>query len=177
MSDPNTTNSSKDPAKDSALSLESLADEIEGKETTSGDRFAGLLSMAGEKSSNLGTAGADLTLFGAKLAADLKVDLGGGVGKIHHKNGDLTIFTEQCSYTQTVKQGGFYRVRTESGEVVFHLRPDGDIDLLAPEFDATLRRVSAGGGVFFWTNAEGTIKITLDELTGFSTSIVAKPKQ
>ena len=95
-----------------------------------------------------------------------------GITKEYHDNGDLTVFARDCSFTQTVRDGGYFRVSTEHGEVVFHLRTDGDIDMIGPDFDDTLIRVNAGSVIFFWTNAAGTIRITFDEQRGFSTSSV-----
>ncbi len=187
MSDSHSSGASPDPKQ--GLSLDSLADEIEGKENDNSDLMAGLINLVSQGAASVGAnaaapknplAGAgspessELSLFGSRLPTDLKVDLGGGVGKIHHQNGDLTIYNDYSSYTQTVRDGGFYRVNTEAGEVIFHLRLDGDIDLIAPNYDDTLRRVNAGAGIFFWTNESGSIRITFDEQRGFSTSSIDK---
>ncbi|MDX1987402.1 MAG: hypothetical protein SFV17_12000 [Candidatus Obscuribacter sp.] len=190
MSDSHSSGASPDPKQ--GLSLDSLADEIEGKENDNSDLMAGLINLVSQGAASVGTnsaaaaapknplAGAgslesaELSLFGSRLPNDLKIDLGGGVGKIHHQNGDLTVYNDYSSYTQTVRDGGFYRVNTEAGEVIFHLRLDGDIDLIAPNYDDTLRRVNAGAGIFFWTNESGSIRITFDEQRGFSTSSIDK---
>lgn len=188
MSDSHSSGASPDPKQ--GLSLDSLADEIEGKENDNADLIAGLVNLVSQGASSVGAGGAglsknpaagqlppestELSLFGSRLPSDMKIDLGGGVGKIHHQNGDLTVYNEFSSYTQTVRDGGFYRVNTEAGEVIFHLRLDGDIDLIAPNYDDTLRRVNAGAGIFFWTNESGSIRITFDEQRGFSTSSIDK---
>jgi hypothetical protein len=134
------------------LSFDSLADEIEGKDKTNMELFAGLMNLVSKTPAN------------------------NSVSKVHHDNGDLTVSTQSCSFTQTMRDGGYFRVKTAEGEVVFHLRTDGDIDLVGPDFDDTLRRVNAGSGIFFWTNAQGTIRITYDEQRGFSTSSVDAEK-
>ncbi|MBK7839586.1 MAG: hypothetical protein IPJ49_18330 [Candidatus Obscuribacter sp.] len=46
------------------------------------------------------------------------------------------------------------------------------MDFLAPHFDDTLRRVNAGAGILYWTNADGSIKITLDTERGVSSSFI-----
>lgn len=140
----------------SGLSFDSLADEIEGKDKANMELFAGLMSLV------------------SKTPPPPSPDA--GISKVHHDNGDLTVSNQSCSFTQTVRDGGYFRVKTMDGEVVFHLRTDGDIDLVGPDFDDTLRRVNAGSGIFFWTNAEGTIRITYDEQRGFSTSSVDAEK-
>ncbi len=185
MSDSHSSGASPDPKQ--GLSLDSLADEIEGKENDNADLVAGLVNLVSQGATSVGAANpknpvvgqlppesTELSLFGSRLPSDMKIDLGGGVGKIHHQNGDLTVYNEFSSYTQTVRDGGFYRVNTEAGEVIFHLRLDGDIDLIAPNYDDTLRRVNAGAGIFFWTNESGSIRITFDEQRGFSTSSIDK---
>jgi hypothetical protein len=161
----NSGNPNQEPL--SGLSLEALADELAGTdaqvEQVEQAREAGQEDLLVSKGGN-----------GAKSSGDLVVDLGGGAGKIQHPNGDLTFYDSDSSYTQTLRDGGYFRVSTEFGEVIFHLRPDGDIDVIAPNFDETLRKVNAGAGIYFWTNADGTIRITYDEQRGFSTSSVDK---
>lgn len=176
------------PQSEKGATLDDLAEEIKGKESVNADLFAGLMNMVSATNSGevaakpaapapvpsaIGTpASAKLSKFGSKLADDQYEEVGGGIGKTYHATGDLTYYNQDCSYTQTVKQGGYFRVKTEAGEVVFHLRPDGDMDFLAPHFDDTLRRVNAGAGILYWTNADGSIKITLDTERGISTSSI-----
>lgn len=176
------------PQSEKGATLDDLADEIKGKESVNADLFAGLMNMVSASNSGevaakpaapapvastIGNpASAKLSKFGSKLADDQYEEVGGGIGKTYHATGDLTYYNQDCSYTQTVKQGGYFRVKTEAGEVVFHLRPDGDMDFLAPHFDDTLRRVNAGAGILYWTNADGSIKITLDTERGVSTSSI-----
>ncbi|MBK7745770.1 MAG: hypothetical protein IPP97_01735 [Candidatus Obscuribacter sp.] len=180
------------PQSEKGATLDDLADEIKGKEPVNADLFAGLMNMVQATNSGesvtmpaapaqvpaqvpatLATpASAKISKFGSKLADDQYEEVGGGIGKTYHASGDLTYYNQDCSYTQTVKQGGYFRVKTEAGEVVFHLRPDGDMDFLAPHFDDTLRRVNAGAGILYWTNADGSIKITLDTERGVSSSFI-----
>lgn len=176
------------PQSEKGATLDDLAEEIKGKESVNADLFAGLMNMVSATNSGevaakpaapapvpsaISTpANAKLSKFGSKLADDQYEEVGGGIGKTYHATGDLTYYNQDCSYTQTVKQGGYFRVKTEAGEVVFHLRPDGDMDFLAPHFDDTLRRVNAGAGILYWTNADGSIKITLDTERGISTSSI-----
>ncbi len=169
------------PHSEKGATMDDLADEIKGQEPINADLFAGLMSLvkdtAQDDTSAISTAPAapvkaPLSKFGSKLQEDQYEEVSGGIGKTYHANGDLSYYNSDCSYTQTVKQGGYLRVKTEAGEVVFHLRPDGDMDFLAPHFDDTLRRVNAGAGILYWTNADGSIKITLDTERGVSTSFI-----
>jgi hypothetical protein len=162
-----------DPSKQAgfSLSFDSLADELEGKEKTApGRNLAENLYdvVYGGQTGGLHLdQSADFSLFGRRIAKDVRVDLGNGCGKIHHASGDLTIFSHTTSFTQTTDQGGFFRVGQDpENQVIFHLRTDGDIDVLAPGFDDTLHRLTAGSGVSVWRNESGTISITLNEATG-----------
>lgn len=160
-----------DPTKHFNLSFDSLADELEGKDKTPPSRnLAENLYdvVVGGQSTGLHLdQAAEFSLFGRRIAKDVRVDLGGGLGKVHHTSGDLTVFASNESFTQTTDQGGFFRVgRDPETQVIFHLRPDGDIDVVAPGFDDTLHRLTHGSGVSVWRNESGTISITLNESTG-----------
>ncbi len=168
------------------MSFDSLADELEGK-----DGPADVKNLA----ENLfdvvyGTQGgavqteeqSDFSLFGRRLAKDVRVDFGAGVGKIHHQNGDLTVFNPASSFTQTTEQGAFFRVGAdEASQVIFHLRQDGDIDVIGPGFDDTLKydekassRRSARNGALtrVWRNIAGGIEIRLNVESGKTEVIV-----
>lgn len=162
-----------DPSKQAgfSLSFDSLADELEGKEKALPGRnlaenLYDVVYGGASSGAHLNQAG-DFSLFGRRIAKDVRVDLGNGCGKIHHTSGDLTVFGETTSYTQTTEQGGFLRVgKDPDTQVIFHLRADGDIDVIGPNFDDTLHRLTAGGGLSVWRNESGTISITLNEATG-----------
>jgi len=156
-----------------SFSFDSLADELEGKEapaTSAKNLTENIFDVVYGNQAGSGSTQSqeqtDFSLFGRRLAQDVRVDLGGGSGKIHHSNGDLTVFNPASSYTQTTDQGGFLRVGAEvENQVVFHLRADGDIDIIGPGFDDTLH-LCKSEEISIWTNESGTISITLSHISG-----------
>lgn len=167
------------------MSFDSLADELEGKEGGAADakNLAENIFDVVYGSQGAAQGGAvqteeqsDFSLFGRRLAKDVRVDFGAGVGKIHHENGDLTVFNPATSFTQTTEQGAFFRVGSdEESQVIFHLRLDGDIDVIGPGFDDTLRldeKMSAkrsarnGAPTRVWVNIASTIEVRLNLETG-----------
>lgn len=154
-----------------SFSFDSLADELEGKEPSAPvknlaenlyDVVYGnhAVTLQREEPS-------DFSLFGRRLAQDVRVDLGDGAGKIHHLNGDLTVFGATSSFTQTLDQGGFFRVGAdESSQVIFHFRLDGEIDIIGPNFDDTLHLSIADQVAKIWRNNSGSIEIRLDLSSG-----------
>ncbi|CAN5380486.1 hypothetical protein BH11CYA1_BH11CYA1_22880 [soil metagenome] len=153
------------------FSFDSLADELEGKEPSGPvknlaenlyDVVYGnhAVTLQREEPS-------DFSLYGRRLAQDVRVDLGDGAGKIHHLNGDLTVFGAASSFTQTTDQGGFFRVgAAESSQVIFHFRLDGEIDIIGPNFDDTLHLSTTDEVSKVWRNSTGTIEIKLDLSSG-----------
>ncbi len=160
------------------FSFDSLADELEGKEPASSakdltDKLFNVV-YGGQTGVVQKEVQTDFSLFGRRLAQDVRVELGDGAGKIHHSNGDLTVFNALNSYTQTTDQGGFYRVGADvEKQVIFHLRGDGDIDIIGPGFDDTLH-LTRGEEISIWKNESGTLSITLNLITG-ETAVVFNP--
>lgn len=155
-----------------SFSFDSLADELEGKEASGGavkNLADNLFDVVyGNHSASVQSEGqSDFSLFGRRLAQDVRVDFGDGAGKIHHLNGDLTVFGADSSFTQTTDQGGFFRVGpNEDSQVIFHFRLDGEIDIIGPDFDDTLHLSSINQATKTWRNQAGTIEIALDLSTG-----------
>jgi hypothetical protein len=154
------------------FSFDSLADELEGKESPGAavknladnlfDVVYGNHAVSSQREEQ-----ADYSLFGRRLAQDVRVDFGDGAGKIHHLNGDLTVFTASSSFTQTTDQGGFFRVGPdENSQVIFHFRLDGEIDVIGPNFDDTLHLTVVDQSAKIWRNQAGNIEIKLDLVTG-----------
>lgn len=155
-----------------SFSFDSLADELEGKETSSGavknlaDNLFDVVYGSRPASAQI-EGQSDFSLFGRRIAKDVRVDFGDGIGKIHHLNGDLTVFGANSSFTQTTDQGGFFRVGpSEESQVIFHFRLDGEIDIIGPNFDDTLHLNSVDQSTKTWRNQAGTIEIALDLSTG-----------
>ena len=155
-----------------SFSFDSLADELEGKEASGGavkNLADNLFDVVyGNRPASLQSEEqSDFSLFGRRLAQDVRVDFGDGAGKIHHLNGDLTVFCTNSSFTQTTDQGGFFRVGpSEDSQVIFHFRLDGEIDIIGPNFDDTLHLSTADLSMNTWRNQAGTIEIALELSTG-----------
>lgn len=163
-----------------SFSFDSLADELEGKEASGGavknlaDNLFDVV-YGNHSASVQSEAQSDFSLFGRRLAQDVRVDFGDGAGKIHHLNGDLTIFSVDSSFTQTTDQGGFFRVGpSEDNQVIFHFRLDGEIDIIGPDFDDTLHLSSVNQSTKMWRNQAGSIEITLDLSTGKTKVVVSQ---
>jgi len=163
-----------------SFSFDSLADELEGKETSGGaikNLADNLFDVVfGSQAASVQTEEqTDFSLFGRRLAQDVRVDFGDGAGKIHHLNGDLTVFGADSSFTQTTDQGGFFRVGpSEDNQVIFHFRLDGEIDIIGPDFDDTLHLISADDSAKVWRNQAGTIEIALDLSSGKTKFILGR---